>query len=95
MPTTINLNEVGAFPSFTPPDSFTVRIGLYLPGIRAADGFDVVVRIIHKDDRFDPSVATQDFHLDWDSTHPLDLWTKTLSIATIAGTHFGSEGTYL
>jgi maltooligosyltrehalose trehalohydrolase len=95
MPATINLNEVGAFPSFTPPDSFTVRIALYLPGIRAADGFDVVVRIIHKDDRFDPAVPPQDFHLDWDNTHPLDLWSKTLPIGVIAATHFGSAGTYL
>lgn len=54
-----------------------------------------MVRIIHKDDRFDPGVPPQDFDLDWDSTHPLDLWTKTLPIAAVAGTHFGSEGVYL
>src|SRR5215469_15982688 len=92
---TINLAEVGAFPSFTPPATFTVRIGIYLPGIRSTDGFDVVVRIIHKDDRFDPTVHTLDFHLDWISTHPLDLWTKTIPIQPLAGAHFGSAGVYL
>jgi maltooligosyltrehalose trehalohydrolase len=95
MATTMNLNEVGAFPSFSPPNNFTVRIGVYLPGIRANDGFQVVVRIIHRDDRFNAAVPTEDFVIDWMSGHPLDLWTKILPISAIAGTRFGSEGVYL
>jgi hypothetical protein len=42
----INMNEVGAFPSRDPSGNFTVRIGLYLPGIHATDGFSVVVRVV-------------------------------------------------
>jgi maltooligosyltrehalose trehalohydrolase len=95
-PATINLNEVGAFPSVEAAGNFSVRIGLYLPGVQATAGFDVVVRIIHTDDRFEPSVPTQDFHLGWVNGHPLDLWTATLPIAAAAPpSHFGQAGEYL
>ena len=90
----INVSEVGAFPSTT-PGGFQIYFGVYLPGIRAADGFDVVVRVIHQEDRFDPSIPTVDSHLTWNSGHPLDLWSGTFPIQPIAGTHFGSEGLYL
>jgi 1,4-alpha-glucan branching enzyme len=92
----INMNEVGAFPSLDPSGSFTVRFGLYLPGIHATDGFSIVVRVIHTGDRFNPAVHTTDFPLTWVSTHPLDLWSATTSIASApAPSHFGQEGTYL
>jgi hypothetical protein len=39
----IDLTEVGAFPSVV-PGGFQIRIGLYLPGIRAADGFASFIR---------------------------------------------------
>jgi len=90
----INLSEVGAFASST-PRGFAIRFGLYLPGIRGTDGFDVVVRVIHRDDRFDPAVPTQDFPLTWNEGHPLDLWSATAPVTAVAGTHFGSEGIYL
>src|SRR5215831_1170771 len=54
-----------------------------------------MVRVIHIDDRFDPAVPTQDFALDWQSAHPLDLWAKTISIEPVLNTRFGREGTYL
>jgi maltooligosyltrehalose trehalohydrolase len=90
----INLSEAGAFPAVS-GGAFQIRFGLYLPGIRAADGFDVVVRLIHRDDRFDPDVAPQDIHLTWNQNHPLDLWSATVPVQPIAGTHFGSGGIYL
>jgi maltooligosyltrehalose trehalohydrolase len=90
----INLSEVGAFPAVS-GGAFQIRFGLYLPGIRAADGFDVVVRLIHRDDRFDPAVQPQDVHLTWNKNHPLDLWSVMVPVQPIAGTHFGSEGIYL
>jgi len=90
----INGPEVGAFPS-TVPGGFQINFGVYLPGIRAADGFDVVVRLIHRDDRFDPAIPTQDSHLLWNNGHPLDLWSATVPVQPIVGTHFGSEGLYL
>ncbi len=90
----INLAEVGAFASAA-AGGFHVRFGLYLPGVRASDGFDVVVRIIHSADRFDPTIQPQDTPLAWNAGHPLDLWTATVPIPTVAGSHFGGEGTYL
>jgi 1,4-alpha-glucan branching enzyme len=90
----IDLSEVGAFPSVT-PGGFSVSFGVYLPGIRGADGFDVVVRIIHTQDRFNPAVPTKDVSLTWNQNHPLDLWSGSVSIGPIAGTNFGSEGIYL
>jgi len=90
----INVSEVGAFPS-TVPGGFQINFGVYLPGIRAADGFDVVVRLIHRDDRFDPAIPTQDSQLLWNNGHPLDLWSATVPVQPIVGTHFGSEGVYL
>jgi maltooligosyltrehalose trehalohydrolase len=92
----IDLNEVGSFPSSDATGNFSVRIGLYLPGIRAVDGFDVVVRLIHDEDRFSPAVPTTNFHLGWVNGHPLDLWTLTVPVAAAAApSHFGQEGLYL
>ena len=90
----IDLSEVGAFPSVT-PGGFSVSFGVYLPGIRGADGFDVVVRIIHTQDRFNPAVPTKDVSLTWNPNNPLDLWSGSVPIGPIAGTNFGSEGIYL
>src|SRR6266699_1772693 len=87
----IDMNEVGAFPSFDPSGNFTVRIGLYLPGIRAVDGFSVVVRIIHTDDRFNPAVPTTDCPLHWVDGHPLDLWSITESIVAAPGSGAASQ----
>jgi len=91
----INVNEVGAFGSSDPTGNLSVRFGLYLPGIRATDGFEVEVRIIHRDDRFDPAIPTQDFPLTWVNGHPLDLWTTTVPLTPLVNTHFGQEGIYL
>jgi maltooligosyltrehalose trehalohydrolase len=90
----IDVTEVGAFPSVT-PGGFQIRFGLYLPGIRATDGFDVVARVIKQEDRFDPAIQPQDFHLTWSQGHPLDLWSSIVNVNVVAGTHFGSEGVYL
>ena len=90
----IDVSEVGAFPSFT-GSAFQVRFGVYLPGIRSSDGFDVVVRLIPQLDRFDTAVQPQDSHLTWNAGHPLDLWSATVPIQPLAGTHFGQEGLYL
>ena len=90
----INLSEVGAFPSIV-PGGFQVHFGLYLPGIRATDGFDVVVRVIHKADRFDPAVPPVDFHLTWNSGHTLDLWSVDAPVSAGGAGNFGTAGTYL
>src|SRR5271166_445568 len=90
----IDVLEVGAFPSVT-PGGFQIRFGLYLPGIRSTDGFEVVVRVIKKEDRFDPAIQPQNSSLTWTAGHPLDLWSATVNVNPIAGTHFGAEGIYL
>jgi maltooligosyltrehalose trehalohydrolase len=90
----IDLFEVGAFPSIV-PGGFQIRFGLYLPGIRDTDRFEVLVRVIHKDDRFDPAIPPRDFPLKWNAGHPLDLWSATVPVQPVAGTNFGKDGLYL
>jgi 1,4-alpha-glucan branching enzyme len=91
----INLNEVGAFPSYDANGNALVRFGLYLPGIRAKDGFSVVVRIIHAADRFNPLVKTQDENLTWVGGTDLDLWSANVTLASGGTGHSGGEGEYL
>jgi 1,4-alpha-glucan branching enzyme len=91
----IDLGEVGAFPSVGSDGSLHVDFGLYLPGIPASEGYQPVVRIIHRDDRFDPAIAPQDFDLRHQAGHPLDLWRASVRLEAIPGTNFGKPGTYL
>ena len=90
----INLSEVGAFTGIDSSGTFTVRFGLYLPGVRAQDKFDVVVRIISVEDRFDPDVHTNDFPLTY-AGGPLDLWSATVTLQPSSASNFGQEGTYV
>ncbi len=91
----IDLGEVGAFPSVQPDGSLHADFGLYLPGITPSDGYQPVVRIIHRDDRFDPAIAPRDFNLVYQAGHPLDLWRASVPLDAVAGTSFGNPGTYL
>ena len=90
----IDMTQVGVFPSVTAA-GFQIRFGVYLPGIRGADGFDVIVRVIHDADRFNPAIQPQDTSLTWNAGSALDLWSFTVPIQPIAGTNFGNEGIYL
>ena len=90
---TIDRNEVGAHVIGT-----NVRFGVYLPGVRAVDGFSVDVRIVHQDDQFVPEIPSIPVVLAFDTTHPLRLWSGTVDLATLAarpGSHLGQNGTYL
>ncbi len=91
----IDLNEVGAFPSYDPNGNAQIRFGLYLPGIRKKDGFSVVVRIIHRADRFNPLVKTQDENLTWVDGSVLDLWTANVTLKDDGSSHSGRQGEYL
>jgi 1,4-alpha-glucan branching enzyme len=91
----IDLKEVGAFPSLNQSNQFSARFGIYLPGIRDTDGFEVLVRIIHSDDRFNPTIPPKDFNLKWQNGHALDLWTATIPIQPDPATNFGKKGTHL
>lgn len=92
---TIDLKEAGAFPSQHVDGSLSVDFGVYLPGIVPAEGYQVVVRIIHRDDRFDPAIAPRNFDLQHQPAHPLDLWRGSIPLEPVAGTRFGKPGTYL
>jgi maltooligosyltrehalose trehalohydrolase len=91
----INLAEVGAFPTLDASGHFNVQFGVYLPGLRASDGFAVIVRVIHSNDRFTPGIPPRDFPLQWQRGSALDLWSANVSIDPVAGTNFGNEGSYL
>lgn len=91
----INLAEVGAFAGVDAAGDLSIRFGLYLPDIKAADGFDVVVRIIHRDDRFDPAVPPVDVDMQWDPASELDLWSVTTNLAPGGPGRYGQEGLYL
>ena len=67
----IDLNEVGAFSSVDAAGVFSIRFGIYLPGVQATNGFEVVVRIIHQSDRFNPLVPTVNVPLAWTAGSPL------------------------
>jgi 1,4-alpha-glucan branching enzyme len=91
----IDLTEVGSFPTLEASGEFCVRFGLYLLGIQAAAGFEVRVRVIHLTDRFDPAVPAATFTLEWQQGSALDLWSATVELAPVAGTHLGQPGLHL
>ena len=72
----IDRNEVGAHVS-----GKVATFGVYLPGIRAADGFDVSVRVIHRADQFVPEVPVVAQGLTCQPDHPLGLWTGRLDLS--------------
>lgn len=91
----LNFADAGAFPSFDLAGNAQIHFGLYLPGIRQSDGFSVTVRTIHREDRFDPSVATQNADLAWTTGTAVDFWSATVQLANPASARSGGEGEYL
>jgi len=91
----ITLGEVGAFADLDANGKFQVRFGVYLPGITPAKGYQVVVRVIHQADRFDPDIPARNFTLNWQNGSELDLWTVTVPLTSVANTSFGQPGVYL
>jgi maltooligosyltrehalose trehalohydrolase len=91
----INLDEVGAF-ALAPTDrGVEARFGIYLPGIDPRDGYEVIVRVIHQDDRFVPEILPMNFPLAPAVDSPNNLWQTTVTIPIQPGTSFGQPGTYL
>jgi maltooligosyltrehalose trehalohydrolase len=91
----INLAEVGASCSVDAGGTLQIKFGLYLPGLKATDGFGVVVRIIHDADRFDPAVPPVDVSMAWTAGSALDLWAATATLNPDPHSHYGQEGLYL
>jgi maltooligosyltrehalose trehalohydrolase len=92
----INLQEVGAHPTTNANSELEVKFGLYLPGITSAKGYEVVVRLIHRNDCFTPEIPPKNFKLLCDDTHPYDLWQATvnLTLQRDPNSSFGQSGTY-
>ena len=88
----IDLGEVGAHVGV----GGKVKFGVYLPEITAAKGYQVQVRIIHELDQFTPEIPPTSFALQFNSTHPLGLWSATIDIAASGGSpgNFGKPGRY-
>src|SRR5262249_3112595 len=91
----IVFDDVGAFPAAPTAAGIDVTFGLYLPGIDAANGYDVRVRVIHAEDRFDPAIQTMDYSLTPVAAAPNNLWRPMVHIPRTPGTHFGQPGSYL
>ncbi len=76
----------------------TATFGVYLPGVKATDGFSVIVRIIHQADQFVPEIPSVPLPLSFDPSHALGLWRRSVDLTTVpppAGSSFGSNGQYL
>lgn len=91
----IDLTQVGASSSVDIAGNLALAFGLYLPGVQGSSGFEVLVRIIHQADRFDPSVPPVDVKLQWQAGSALDLWTATVSLVKDVHSHYGQPGLYL
>ena len=91
----INLHDVGATPRQDAPGQWSVRIGIYLPGITFDKGYAVKVRIIHAADQFIRGIEPKDFFLNWVNGSEHDLWTATVPLTPDPPSHFGQGGTHL
>ena len=91
----IDLSEVGASVIKDGAGNYSLRFGIYLPGVRSSDGFKLLVRIIHQADRFNPLVNTVDVELAWQPGQQLDLWTTTTELQKDPNSHYGQDGIYL
>jgi len=88
--TAINRAEVGVHVT-----GAIASFGVYLPGVTKAAGYDVKVRVIHRDDQFVPEIPSQVLSLNFDASHSLGLWSLDFDVAQFSSGHFGQDGEYL
>lgn len=91
----IDLTAVGARLAQNAAGQWTVRLGIYLPGITFDKGYRLRVRLIHEDDQFIRGIEPKDFWLSWRQGSALDLWEATVPLAADPQSHFGRDGKYL
>lgn len=92
----IDLHQVGAHPARDAGGDWSVRFGIYLPGITFNKGYRLKVRVIHEADQFIRGIEPRDFWMSWQNGSALDLWTAEVPLASgTAVSHFGQPGTYL
>ncbi len=91
----ISLDEVGAHPRFA-AGQWSVRFGLYLPGLTFNKGYRVKVRVIHEADQFVRGIDPREFWMTWVNGSLLDLWTAEVPLTLgPPPSHFGHEGRYV
>jgi 1,4-alpha-glucan branching enzyme len=92
----IDITQVGARVSINGSGHRVVQLGVYLPGITATD-FQLVARVIHEDDQFDPAVPALNFPMMWSRPGDYDLWSVRIDLSAQKGTpgNFGRPGRYL
>lgn len=78
----------------------SVTFGVYFPWVRASDGNQLFVKIIHEADQFIQSISPLEFPLADSAVDPNygDYWTGTVPIsaaAAPAGSHWGQPGKYV
>jgi maltooligosyltrehalose trehalohydrolase len=91
----IDLSEVGAFAATPTNAGVAVTFGVYLPGIEASAGYEVLVRVMHKDDRFVLDSKMLSFPLAQVAGSPNNLWQAKVTIPVVPGTHLGQAGSYI
>ncbi len=91
----IELEEVGAAPRMDQAGDWTVRFGVYLPGITFDKGYRLKVRVIHEHDQFDRGIEPGDFWMSWRAGYELDLWETTIPLVAQGQGQFGQPGRYL
>ncbi len=91
----INLQEVGARAQPATEQGIQVTFGLYLPGIKASDGYEVEVLILPKKNHYATEVNPREFPLTYIEGSPNDLWQATILLTPEEGSTFGQAGTYL
>lgn len=92
----ISLNDVGAHQPGPVAGPWSVKFGLYLPGLTFDRGYRLKVRVIHEADQFIRGIDPKEFWMTWIKGSPLDLWTATVPLtAEPAPSHFGQPGRYV
>jgi maltooligosyltrehalose trehalohydrolase len=91
----INLQEVGARAQAATEQGVQVSLGLYLPGIKASDGYEVEVMILPKKNHYEIDMTPREFMLSHVEGSPNDLWQTTIILEPEADSAFGQSGTYL
>jgi maltooligosyltrehalose trehalohydrolase len=84
---TIATHSVGALASAPTASGVNVTFGIYLPGIEPEAGYEVFVRVNHKDDGFDSNIKTMDFPLTPIAHSQYNLWQANVTIPVQPGTY--------
>lgn len=77
-------------------DGEYLYFGLFLPGIRYVDGYEVKVRIIHEEDSHTEGIEPKDFYLNWNHDSRYDLWNLEIRLPEPVNHlgNFGKPGKY-